>query len=779
MRKLIFSALCCLAFSPVMAFPIAEKGQAKCIIVHPDKTEDFRNEMKNFAPLELKSYLEKITGAEFRIYAESKAPANTPAIYIGNTAAAAKAGIKTGAMENREWYVKAEKNRMYIAGGTQTGTLYGLYIFLEEKLGVRYLSPEVERVPQKADVSLDDFVLSGKPAWGSNHNYHDYFQLRTGEPGKTMVELYEIKHRSGERWEDSKYDRKISMKALGGHSFFRYLPPDKYFKDHPEYYSMNEDGKRAYLPSGQLCLSNSAVKELVIRQLHAWIAEDKAANPGDYALVYDFSQEDNSNYICKCPECIAVTKKYGGEIGLVLEFVNDMAKSIEDKYPDIRIKTFAYVSTEKPVEGIRPAGNVIVQYCDLYSKSNRLKPLTDPENKERYQLLADWAAQTNHLSLWDYWNMGAGENPEILIDAMAQDIRLFKKLGVKYLFNECEIGTYSLGLLPQSFIWLQYYVSYKLMENPDSELEPIVEDFMNAYYGAAAPAMKEYLAGLRKAIGENTPTFSQIQNYQMTYVTPAFLVRSRNQLRKALAAADTDEIRQSVKNELNVIDYALIRESGKAAIPGIDRSAVIAEYRVNMLSYAAATRLINDDYREEAKKAIEDECETFNLKFADLPPGIAKDAEIRYFAHPHFPYDYQDAKRAHDPESTMKISLGYLPDDQSKHQLPWAMGVYEPTTKASIDKKLQSVPQDEKYHWVKVGNIKIGPQTRLWGHGSWHMAIYLRNAFVAADGIAETDNPNYYDVWVSIRFQGRAYVKNSTKPNAVYIDRVVLVPNKK
>ena len=59
------------------------------------------------------------------------------------------------------------------------------------------------------------------------------------------------------------------------------------------------------------------------------------------------------------------------------------------------------------------------------------------------------------------------------------------------------------------------------------------------------------------------------------------------------------------------------------------------------------------------------------------------------------------------------------------------------------------------------------------------MGIQLKDAFTIADGIEEANNPNYFDVWVSIRFQGPAYVKGSAKENAVYIDRAALIRRRK
>lgn len=101
MRRMISAIVIMASFSLGAAFPVAENGKAKCVIVHPDRIEAWnRGRYPNLMVLELKKYLEKMTGAVFEIYPESKAPKDTPAIFAGNTRAAREAGIDISNWEN-------------------------------------------------------------------------------------------------------------------------------------------------------------------------------------------------------------------------------------------------------------------------------------------------------------------------------------------------------------------------------------------------------------------------------------------------------------------------------------------------------------------------------------------------------------------------------------------------------------------------------------------------------------------------------------------------------
>ncbi len=65
MRRMISAIVIMASFSLAAAFPIAENGKAKCVIVHPDRIEAWnRGRYPNLMVLELKKYLEKMTVVE-------------------------------------------------------------------------------------------------------------------------------------------------------------------------------------------------------------------------------------------------------------------------------------------------------------------------------------------------------------------------------------------------------------------------------------------------------------------------------------------------------------------------------------------------------------------------------------------------------------------------------------------------------------------------------------------------------------------------------------------
>ena len=86
------------------------------------------------------------------------------------------------------------------------------------------------------------------------------------------------------------------------------------------------------------------------------------------------------------------------------------------------------------------------------------------------------------------------------------------------------------------------------------------------------------------------------------------------------------------------------------------------------------------------------------------------------------------------------------------------------------------VPQDGKYHLYKMGRWRILPGTRLWGHKSWTVGCLDIEYAYRPPGPDATPDANDWDVWVSAKFTGPAYIRGSPdKENGYYMDRVILV----
>ena len=159
-----------------------------------------------------------------------------------------KIGLNLNTLNEDGFLIKTDSMRLIIAGGNEKGALYGVYTFLEKYLGCRMYSPKVKIIPKQERIVLGDIHDLQVPVI----TFRDTHYRVTWDAEYT--EWHKLDHApDGERpdW------------GMWVHTFNALAPPEIYFDEHPEYFSMVE-GKR--IPR-QLCLTNPDVLELTIQNL--------------------------------------------------------------------------------------------------------------------------------------------------------------------------------------------------------------------------------------------------------------------------------------------------------------------------------------------------------------------------------------------------------------------------------------------------------------------------------------------------------------------------------
>ena len=100
---------------------------------------------EKFAAGELSKYIEKISECVLPVISGGK---SADSIFVGSDS---DAGISD--LGDDGFVISSSvSGGIRIAGGRKRGTLYGVYAFLEDLIGCRFLSDEVEIVPESRDV---------------------------------------------------------------------------------------------------------------------------------------------------------------------------------------------------------------------------------------------------------------------------------------------------------------------------------------------------------------------------------------------------------------------------------------------------------------------------------------------------------------------------------------------------------------------------------------------------------------------------------------------------
>lgn len=800
------------------AVKLAEGGRALVVLVVADQPTP----AEETAAQELATYLEKITGAVFSVVKEAELPGPGPAVYVGPTAFARKAGVDLAKLGEEESVIRTVGGSLLLTGGRPRGTLFAVYEFLQKTLGCYWLTKDAEVAPRQPNLSLPALNVQVQPAFrvrGLSQGY--YVGKDLNRENKIKYDCFTMRNRGNYglgHWDPAR-GGVVAVSPSASHSFYHYVKPSLYYQDHPEYFQDNGQGRRApglaalfarnataaeidrYGGEG-LCLSHPEVYTITMKSLREFIARDRAKPDNvNRPFIYDFSQMDDLNQLCRCPECKALFEAEGSDAGPVLKFVNAMAEEIRGEYPDLLIRTFAYVSSEQPPKTIKPAANVIIHYCDLYTKSDPYRALTHPVNQERLALLQSWGGIASHLMVWDYWNFNlsisspTASPPDMMPPAVIHsDLNTFLDNNVMGLYLEAEGG-----VNVQNFHNLAYFIGFQLMVNPRQPYEPLVEIFMNGYYGPAAGPMDAFRKHLEAALANEPGSMNYA--YQMAgrqYPTAAFYAEALRLLNEAerLCPAGSPELERVWREKIPVYNGLLnywdkVASTTKATMP-FDKAALITEYETMRAALITSpTNIRSDERRQEALGALKDEIALLTTElpvpeqFKHIPPE-----RLRNVIYPNF--GQWRVKLVEDEESPAKKATVYFVEDPKVCTLPLTTGLYDdfmglrkvPDGEPNFGPilKIETAPADEKYHWYRIGRYSIGKSTGVYGSSMfvrhpWSLRVNLHGFHTLADGIerGSAADPNLYDVYLSLKITGPAYVPGSTKPNAIWADWVILV----
>ncbi len=515
---------------------LVENGKTEFSIV----TADGADECIMTAADELQTYLEKISGAELPIVTESDFDGDN-AIILGKTQLENEiTEIDRTQIGEDGFILFSDGDYFIIAGEDSRGTLYGVYTFLEEYLGVRWFTPELEVVPESDDVIIDSalnrkvepsFTVRRNDCAGTNNAY----RART----KMNVSFWNEVPEYGGAMTFVLWDVTLDV-----------LVPDSLFAEHPEYFAMNPDGTRT---TDHVCLSHPEVLEIAIENGRKAILECKR----DSKYIH-IGQKDNTNY-CHCETCEEINAKYGTVCSTTILFTNAFADALDDEFPDMTFTFYAYNETDQPPTdlSLRCNPNVVPVLCGLH-KACRSHPITECgaiDGNENFRNLfmenepsvaeahVNWTKVADRTFIYDYTiNFLNVAQFFSNFETLQSTMKYMHDIGITgYVYN-CGDGHYA------AFNELRNYLLCKLQWDVNADVEYHMNDFLKAYYGEdAAPYIKEIIDIQTAQVKATAHAFDFDWHYQSGFY-PFYTVNRLNRLwDKALNADVTDEQRFEIE----------------------------------------------------------------------------------------------------------------------------------------------------------------------------------------------------------------------------------------
>ena len=466
----------------------------------------------------LQDFVQRISGARLPIVENAQAKKGDIVIGQGNTEGLTEDGFRLATQEGI----------LRISSGGDKGAIYGVVTLLDDYLGVEYYTAHTYTLEKKPTIEIPELDRAENPS----------FRYRQTQSYAIQEDpIYKM-------WFRLEEPNEVFANNLWVHTFDKILPSAEFGESHPEYYSYI-NGERRPGAASQWCLTNPEVFEIVAHRVDSIFR----ANP-DKKMI-SISQNDGNFTNCTCPACKALDEQEGGTpSGSLIHFLNKLAA----RFPDKEFSTLAYLFTMHPPKQVKPLPNVNIMLCDIDCR--REVPLTDNASGQDFmRAMEGWSKISDNIFVWDYGiNFDCYLSPFPNFPILQKNMQLFKDHHVTMHFSQIA------GSKCGTFTEMRAYIVSKLMWNTQQDVDSLMKQFMQGYYGAAAPYLYQYeklLEGALLGSGQDLWIFDSPVSHKKGMLNAHCLKRYNELFDQAeKAVADSPELLDRVRIERLTLQYS-------------------------------------------------------------------------------------------------------------------------------------------------------------------------------------------------------------------------------
>ena len=222
----------------------------------------------------LKSYIDKMTGESVDIVKDTEC--DNPDILVGQSSRISELlnSVDFSTLKQDEIILKSfGNNQVVISGARPRGSVYAAYELLEH-LGCRFWAPGEYDIPKIEKLDFRNLNIRYAPEIVLRDSDFASFLRLSPEFTTTCRINGELARSMSKRFGGTqKFGGNEVVFGLC-HTFNVFVPPAKYFREHPEYYSL-VSGKRN---PQQLCLTNSEMRKVFIDNAKKYVISDNLDN---------------------------------------------------------------------------------------------------------------------------------------------------------------------------------------------------------------------------------------------------------------------------------------------------------------------------------------------------------------------------------------------------------------------------------------------------------------------------------------------------------------------
>lgn len=492
---------------------------------------------ERFAGEELQRYLSKISSVELAI---SERPG--PVSIVVGLGPESPLNESLRDLPEDSFLIQADGRQLHLGGNSPRGTLYSVYYFLEKYLDCGWIRPGVDVVPKKDRIAVDGHLRELRQPHFSYRNLNLYpfiadRNLRNVDwATKNHLNWIHACVNSSNLWEEldsrntlvPEIEKRGLLLNYGGHTFHKWVSPERYFDQHPEYFSLI-DGKR---DSRQLCISNQEVTRTAAENINTFLDTNPEVDMVDVWL------SDTIQW-CQCSDCnemegearpsaFSVGRGFDQSLhshsNSNMKFINQIAGRVAEKHPSVLVQSLAYFFLIDAPTEVKPAPNVMVGFAPINRQPSRDKidrtgywyPIYDPRhevNRSRLEEIKKWLQiiDPKRFFTYEYYSHystalaminrhSTAENLEQeLIDPSRRTFHVYSDAISKDIWYYTQLGMEGIGTEEWDWNEINMYLYPRLAWEPGRSSTSLVEDYCRRAYGQAAGPMSLHWLILQEA----------------------------------------------------------------------------------------------------------------------------------------------------------------------------------------------------------------------------------------------------------------------------------------
>ena len=546
-----------LSASPLCAADLilAENKTSDYQIVLPDEIgEDVIDPWVTFAAKLIQTAFAK-NGFELPITREHAKSKDKPGLYLGATQFAKDQGIHVEQLDDWTYYHKVVGKEVIIAGHDQMdpvtasrgqvlplallGTVKGVCDFLREYVGVRFLFMNFDE-KRNLDSRSIAFLPMEKIALPAQLDLVKKPMMRASYDSSRET-LYHIANNF--------FPRLGSLKG-GEVTWYQVLPTAKYAKSNPDFFALTAGGQRACeLKLGfddhmEYCPTHKGAQDLVYAEIEKQILQGTK-------IIHLSTMDGFRLSRCNCEPCNQLfgigAKSWDdvharGRSGKLWQAFFAITERVRAKYPGVRTVLLNYQDTPVSADVIKRFPENIVVNIQFASQRDfdRIAGVEFP------------AGICGFEETFTGFGQAGPYVPERTPEHMSAVVKAIARNNVKWSSRDGAMG-YVRGMQAPA-----YYVYGRMMDNPDAEWRPLMEEFCTGAFGEMVTPMTQFFDLLHTQMGLYSDFFGVFMPawdrkysrslyhdskwHVMSIYTPEFMADANHLLQRAESGAKNPDV---------------------------------------------------------------------------------------------------------------------------------------------------------------------------------------------------------------------------------------------